>query len=324
MKTILFLALFFVASFGTEYKILNVSYDPTRELFKEYNKEFIKYYEWKTGNKVEIYQSHGASGSQARSIIDGNKAGVVTLALAYDIDAIAKKGFIKKDWREDFSNGSSPYYSTIVFLVRLGNPKGIKDWNDLIKDDIKIITPNPKTSGGARWNHLAALAYALKHHSNARDFLIKLYKNVPVLDSGARGATNTFVKRNVGDVLIAWENEANLVVKKFGSDKFEIVIPSISVLAELPVALVDTVVDKNGTREVAKEYLAYLYTPKAQEIIAKNYYRPIDSGILNKYHFPQLELVDIDFFGGWENAYKEHFSDGGELDKIFKAIRDSR
>lgn len=317
-----------MASFGAEYSLLNVSYDPTRELYKEYNRAFVKYYKDKTGDSVKIYQSHGGSGSQARSVIDGNEASVVTLALAYDIDAIAKKGFIKKDWQKDFSNNSAPYYSTIVFLVKKGNPKGIKDWNDLIKDNIKVITPNPKTSGGARWNHLAALAYALKANNNdatkARDFLSKLYKNVPVLDSGARGATNTFVKRKIGDVLLAWENEANLVLKELGSDKFEIVYPSISILAEPPVAIVDKVVDKNGLRSVAKAYLEFLYTPTAQEIIATNFYRPIDKAILAKYNFQQLELVDISFFGGWENAHKVHFSDGGEFDKIFINLKKGR
>lgn len=328
MKKILLFTWIFIASFGAEYSLLNVSYDPTRELYKQYNKAFAKYYKDKTGDLVKIYQSHGGSGSQARSVIDGNEASVVTLALAYDIDAIAKKGFIKKDWQKDFSNNSSPYYSTIVFLVRKGNPKHISDWGDLVKENIKVITPNPKTSGGARWNHLAALAYALKVNNNdknkANAFLIELYKNVPVLDSGARGATNTFVKRKIGDVLLAWENEANLVLKELGGDKFEIIYPSISILAEPPVAIVDKVANKKGVREIAKAYLEFLYTKEAQEIIAKNFYRPIDKAILAKYNFPQLELVDIGFFGGWENAHKVHFSDNGEFDTIFRNLKQGR
>ena len=331
MKKVIFSIVGFVAvAFGANYELLNVSYDPTRELYRAYNEEFSAWYEKKTGDKVQIRQSHGGSGAQARAVIDGLSSDIVSLALAYDIDAISAKGSIKKDWQKEFANNSTPYYSTIVFLVRKGNPKGIKDWEDLLKDGVKVITPNPKTSGGARWNHLAALAYALKANNNdeakAKEFLIKLYKNVPVLDSGARGATNTFVKRNVGDVLIAWENEAHLAVKQLGKGKFEIVIPGISILAEPPVALVDTVVDKKGTREVAKAYITHLYDKEAQEIIAKNYYRPIDKEVAQKYSatFPNLNLVRIDSFGGWSVAQKKHFSDNGEFDKIFETIKKSK
>ncbi len=318
---------FISVAFGANYEILNASYDPTRELYRAYNAEFSAWYAKQKGDKVSIRQSHGGSGAQARSVIDGIESDIVSLALAYDIDAIAERGLLKKDWQKDFSNNSTPYYSTIVFLVRAGNPKGIKDWGDLIRDGVKVITPNPKTSGGARWNHLAALAYALKAHKNdsakAREFLVSLYKNVPVLDSGARGATNTFVKRNVGDVLIAWENEALLAQKQLGKGKFEIVIPSVSILAEPPVAIVDKVVDKRGTREVAKAYITHLYDESAQEIIAKNFYRPINESVAKKYstNFPALELVRIDAFGGWSKAQKTHFSDGGELDNIFESIK---
>ncbi|MGX2985232.1 sulfate ABC transporter substrate-binding protein [Helicobacter sp. 23-1048] len=318
---------FISVAFGANYEILNVSYDPTRELYREYNAEFSAWYAKQKGDKVSIRQSHGGSGAQARSVIDGIETDVVSLALAYDIDAIAERGLLKKDWQKVFPNNSTPYYSTIVFLVRKGNPKGIKDWGDLIRDDIKVVTPNPKTSGGARWNHLAALAYALKVNKNdetkAKEFLIKLYKNVPVLDSGARGATNTFVKRNVGDVLIAWENEALLAQKQLGKGKFEIVVPSVSILAEPPVAIVDKVVDKKGTREIAKAYITHLYDESAQEIIAKNFYRPINESVAKKYsaNFPALELVKIDTFGGWGKAQKTHFSDGGEFDKIFESIK---
>ncbi|MGX2983084.1 sulfate ABC transporter substrate-binding protein [Helicobacter sp. 23-1045] len=324
---------FVSVAFGANYEILNVSYDPTRELYRAYNAEFSAWYAKQKGDKVSIRQSHGGSGAQARSVIDGLESDIVSLALAFDIDAIAERGLLKKDWQKAFPNNSTPYYSTIVFLVRKGNPKGIKDWDDLIRDDVKVVTPNPKTSGGARWNHLAALAYALKMEKNndkpqaqnyiAREFLTKLYKNVPVLDSGARGATNTFVKRNVGDVLIAWENEALLAQKQLGNGKFEIVVPSVSILAEPPVAIVDKVVDKKGTREIAKAYITHLYDERAQEIIAKNFYRPINEAVAKKYsaNFPALELVKIDAFGGWSRAQKIHFSDGGEFDKIFEAIK---
>ncbi len=305
--------------------ILNVSYDPTRELFRQYNVEFIAWYEKNKGEKVNIYQSHGGSGSQARSVIDGLEADVVSLALAFDIDAIAARGQIREDWQTQFPNDSTPFYSTIVFLVRAGNPKNIKDWDDLIREGVKVITPNPKTSGGARWNHLAALAYAEKNGGaeRARDFLVKLYKNVPVLDSGARGATNTFVKRNVGDVLIAWENEAMLAQKQLGAEKFEIVVPSISVFAAPPLAVVDKVADKRGTRAVAEAYIAHLYDESAQEIIARNFYRPINAAVAAKYaaQFPSLELVRIEAFGGWAEAQRVHFSDGGEFDKIFEIIK---
>lgn len=331
MKKIAFVVLGFLAvAFGANYEILNVSYDPTRELYREYNAEFSTWYAKQKGDKVSVRQSHGGSGAQARSVIDGIESDVVSLALAYDIDAIAERGLLKKEWQKDFQNNSTPYYSTIVFLVRKGNPKGIKDWDDLIKDEIKVITPNPKTSGGARWNHLAALAYALKKYNNdgtkAKEFLIKLYKNVPVLDTGARGATNTFVKRNVGDVLIAWENEALLAQKQLGKGKFEIIVPSISILAEPPVAIVDKVVDKKGTREVAKAYITHLYDEVSQEIIAKNFYRPINEAVAKKYsaNFPALELVRIDAFGGWSKAQKTHFSDGGEFDRIFEIIRSGK
>ena len=328
MKKIAFAFLGFIGvAFGANFAILNVSYDPTRELYRAYNAEFSAWYAKQKGDKVSIRQSHGGSGAQARSVIDGLESDIVSLALAYDIDAISAKGAIKKDWQKAFPNNSTPYYSTIVFLVRKGNPKGIKDWGDLVKDGVKVITPNPKTSGGARWNHLAALAYALKFYKNdeakAKEFLIKLYKNVPVLDSGARGATNTFVKRNVGDVLVAWENEALLAQKQLGKGKFEIVVPSISILAEPPVAIVDKVVDKKGTREIAKAYITHLYDESAQEIIAKNFYRPINEAVAKKYSatFPALELVKIDAFGGWGKAQKAYFSDGGEFDKIFERIK---
>ncbi len=315
-------------SFAAEYSLLNVSYDPTRELYKEYNVAFAAYYKEKTGDDVKISQSHGASGSQARSVIDGLEADVVSLALAYDIDAIAQSNKIPLDWQKKFQYNSAPYTSTIVFLVRKGNPKNIKDWGDLIKDGVKVITPNPKTSGGARWNHLAALAYALKHNNNdaqkAQEFLIKLYMNVPVLDTGARGATNTFVKRNLGDVLLAWENEAHLALEKLGKGKFEIVTPSMSILAEPPVAIVESVAQSKGTEKVAREYLEYLYSEPAQEIIAKNFYRPSNKDVLKKYShvFSEIpDMVSVDSFGGWQEAQKVHFSDGGEFDKIFEEIK---
>ncbi|RDU65496.1 sulfate ABC transporter substrate-binding protein [Helicobacter sp. MIT 14-3879] len=317
--------------FAASYSLLNVSYDPTRELYKEYNKIFEEYYYKKTGDKVTISQSHGGSGTQARNVIDGAPADVVTLALAYDIDIISKKsGKIDSNWQKRLQNNSTPYFSTIVFLVRKNNPKGIKDWNDLIRDDIKVITPNPKTSGGARWNHLAAYGYALKKYNNdkekAKEYLTNLYKNVPVLDTGARGATNTFVKRGIGDVLIAWENEAYLALEKIGNSKFDVITPSISILAEPPVAIVDSVVENKGTRNVAEEYLSYLYSKPAQEIIAKNYYRPIDKEILQQYQniFKKIELFDISAFGGWQKAQDEHFSDGGIFDKIFETIKQTK
>lgn len=306
-------------------ELLNVSYDPTRELYEEYNKEFAAHWKEETGQTVTIKQSHGGSGSQARSVIDGLEADVVTLALAYDIDAIGKEGLISKDWQKDFAENSTPYTSTMVFLVRKGNPKGIKDWDDLIKEDISVITPNPKTSGGARWNYLAAYGYALKKNNNddkkAQEFVKKLFGNVEVLDSGARGSTTTFVEKGIGDVLIAWENEALLSLEEFGKGEFEIVAPSISILAEPPVAIVDKVVDKKGTREAAEAYLEYLYTEKGQEIAAQNYYRPRNEKVAEKYasQFPKVELFTIDeVFGGWDKAQNKHFSDGGVFDSIYQ------
>lgn len=312
------------AAHAADYSLLNVSYDPTRELYVDFNKAFAAAYQKETGKSVEIKQSHGGSGSQARSVIDGLQADVVTLALAYDIDAVANKGLLKKEWQKGLPQNSAPYTSTIVFLVRKGNPKAIKDWDDLIKSGVSVITPNPKTSGGARWNYLAAWGYALKKDGSedkARDFVARIYKNVPVLDTGARGSTVTFVERGVGDVLLAWENEAHLAIKEFGQDKFEIVVPSISILAEPPVAIVDSVVDKKGTRAVAEAYLKYWYKPESQEIAARNFYRPRDPEIARKYaaNFAKVDLFTIDdVFGGWTKAQKEHFGDGGVFDKIYK------
>ncbi|TQR28552.1 sulfate ABC transporter substrate-binding protein [Lysinibacillus sphaericus] len=304
-------------------ELLNVSYDPTRELYEEFNKDFIKKWKDETGQDVTIKQSHGGSGKQGRAVIDGLEADVVTLALAYDIDVIAQaRGLLNKDWQTEFDNNSTPYTSTIAFLVRKGNPKGIKDWNDLIKDDVSVITPNPKTSGGARWNYLAAWAYAGKLYKNdeakIKEFMKALYSNVEVLDSGARGATTTFVERKIGDVLIAWENEAHLSLNELG-DEFDIITPFLSILAEPPVAIVDKIVDKKGTREVAEAYLKYLYSERGQEIAAKNYYRPRNEKILAKYQeqFPKLELVSIDDFGGWAEAQAKHFKDGGTFDEIY-------
>ncbi|CAJ0812451.1 sulfate ABC transporter substrate-binding protein [Ralstonia flaminis] len=305
--------------------LLNVSYDPTRELYKEINTEFAKKWKAETGEDITLRASHGGSGKQARSVIDGLEADVVTLALGYDIDAIADKGLTAKDWQKRLPNNASPYTSTIVFLVRNGNPKGIKDWNDLVKPGIAVITPNPKTSGGARWNYLAAWAYALKQPGGsdgaARDFVQKLYKNVPVLDSGARGATTTFTERGIGDVLIAWEDEALLASRVEGKDKFDVVVPSISILAEPPVAVVDKVADKKGTRKAAEAYLKFLYTPQGQEIGAKNFYRPTDPAVAKKHEseFPKVKLVTIDdTFGGWQKAQKTHFADGGQFDQLYQ------
>jgi sulfate/thiosulfate-binding protein len=304
--------------------LLNVSYDPTRELYDAYNAEFAKHWKSKTGEDVQIKQSHGGSGKQARTVIDGLQADVVTLALAGDIDALVNIGkLLPVNWQSRLPHNSSPYTSTIVFLVRKGNPKGIKDWGDLGKPGISVITPNPKTSGGARWNYLAAWAWALKqpggNATTAKEFVRKLYKNVPVLDPGARASTTTFAQRGLGDVLLAWENEAFLSLKELGPDKFEIVAPSLSILAEPPVAVVDKVALKRGTREVATEYLNHLYSPAAQEIIARNYYRPIDEKVAAKYakQFPKLNLVTIQEFGGWTKAQKEHFADGGTFDQIY-------
>lgn len=304
-------------------ELLNVSYDPTRELYEEFNKDFIKKWKDETGQDVTIKQSHGGSGKQGRAVIDGLEADVVTLALAYDIDEIAQaRGLLNKDWQTEFENNSTPYTSTIVFLVRKGNPKGIKDWDDLTKDDVSVITPNPKTSGGARWNYLAAWAYAEKLYKNdevkIKEFMKALYSNVEVLDSGARGATTTFVERKIGDVLIAWENEAYLSLHELG-DEFDIITPSLSILAEPPVAIVDKIVDKKGTREVAEAYLKHLYSERGQEIAAKNYYRPRNEKILANYQeqFPKLELVSIDDFGDWTEAQAKHFKDGGTFDEIY-------
>ena len=312
------------AALAADINLLNVSYDPTRELYVEFNKAFANAYQKETGKSVEIKQSHGGSGSQARAVIDGLQADVVTLALAYDIDAIAGKGLTTADWQKRLPQNSSPYTSTIVFLVRKGNPKGIKDWDDLLKPGVAVITPNPKTSGGARWNYLAAWGFAQKKYGSvdrAKDFIGKLYQQVPVLDTGARGATVTFVERGVGDVLLAWENEAYLALKEFGPEKFEIVAPPQSILAEPPVAIVDKVADKKGTRNVADAYLQYWYTKEGQEIAAHNFYRPRDAEIAKKYEnsFAKVELFTIDdVFGGWTKAQKEHFADGGVFDQIYK------
>ncbi|MET4214939.1 sulfate/thiosulfate-binding protein [Bradyrhizobium sp. LB14.3] len=312
------------SALAADINLLNVSYDPTRELYAEFNKAFANAYQKETGKSVEIKQSHGGSGSQARAVIDGLQADVVTLALAYDIDAIAGKGLTAADWQKRLPQNSSPYTSTIVFLVRRGNPKGIKDWDDLLKPGVAVITPNPKTSGGARWNYLAAWGFAQKKYGSvdkAKDFIGKLYQQVPVLDTGARGATVTFVERGVGDVLLAWENEAYLALKEFGPEKFEIVAPPLSILAEPPVTIVDKVADKKGTRNAADAYLQYWYTKEGQEIAARNFYRPRDPEIAKKYEnsFAKVELFTIDdVFGGWTKAQKEHFADGGVFDQIYK------
>jgi len=310
---------------AAELSLLNVSYDPTRELYQDFNKAFADHWKATNGDSLKIKQSHGGSGKQARAVIDGLAADVVTLALAYDIDEIAQRGLIAKDWQKRLPHNSAPYTSTIVLLVRKGNPKGIKDWNDLAKPGISVITPNPKTSGGARWNHLAAWGYALKQpggsDKSAQDFLAKIYKNVPVLDSGARGATTTFIERGIGDVLITWENEALLAIKELGPDKVEIVVPSLSVLAEPPVALVDKVADRRGTRKVAEAYLNYLYSEEGQKIAAQNYYRPTDEKIAKTYasQFPKLKLLTVEeIAGGWTKAQKTHFADGGIFDQIYQ------
>ena len=309
---------------AAEVKLLNVSYDPTRELYKDYNPVFAKYWKAKTGDDVTINQSHGGSGKQARSVLEGLEADVVTLALGYDVDQLyQKRKLIPENWQTLLPNNSSPYTSTIVFLVRKGNPLHIKDWDDIIKPGVSIVTPNPKTSGGARWNYLAAWSYALKHNGNddaaAQAFVGRLYKNAAVLDTGARGSTTTFIEREIGDVLIAWENEAYLALKEFGPEKFEIVTPSLSILAEPPVAVVDDIARKHGTTEVATEYLKYLYSKEGQEIIGKNFYRPTDPEIVAKYakQFKPLELVKIDAFGGWDAAQKKHFADDGVFDQIY-------
>ncbi len=305
--------------------LLNVSYDPTRELYQDFNAAFAKHWQAKTGEKVTIRQSHGGSGAQARSVIDGIDADIVTLALAYDIDAIATRAkLLPENWQTRLPHNSSPYTSTIVFLVRKGNPKGVKDWDDLVKPGIAVITPNPKTSGGARWNYLAAWGYAQRKYGGepqARDFVRKLYANVPVLDSGARGATTTFVERGIGDALLAWENEAYLAVKELGPDKVEIVVPSYSILAEPPVALVDKVVDKRGTRKIAEAYLQYLYSAEGQEIAARNYYRPTLDAVGKKYEsrFAKVSLFSLkEYFGDWQKAQTTHFADGGTFDQIYR------
>ncbi|HHY84721.1 MAG TPA: sulfate ABC transporter substrate-binding protein [Verrucomicrobia bacterium] len=311
-----------------EIKLLNVSYDPTRELYTEFNAAFARYWKEKTGQSIELQQSHAGSGKQARAVIDGLEADVVTLALAYDIDAIAQKGgLVPADWQKRLPHNSSPYTSTIVFLVRKGNPKRIKDWNDLVKPGISIIPANPKTSGAARWTYLAAWGYALKtsggDEAKAKEFVAQFYRNVEVWDTGARGATTTFIERGIGDVLVGWENEALLVLKERGAD-FEMVVPSISILAEPPVTWVDGVVKKRGTEELAKAYLEYLYTPEAQEIVAKHHFRPRDEAVAAKYAatHPKIELFTIDeVFGGWQKAHETHFRDGGVFDQIQTARR---
>lgn len=330
-----------------ELVLLNVSYDPTRELYRDVNAAFTQYWQEKTGQAVEIRQSHGGSGKQARSVIDGLEADVVTLALAYDIDVIAKKtGLIPENWQQRLPHRSCPYVSTIVFLVRKGNPKGIHDWDDLARPDVEVVTPNPKTSGGARWNYLAAWGFALKHslgdwaklrepespevvaaQRGAREFVKNIFGRVKVMDTGARGATNTFVQRGVGDVLIAWENEALLAVKEWGADRLEVVLPSISILAEPPVAVVDKIAEKHGTRQVAEAYLEFLYTPQAQRIIVQHHYRPVEEEIAREFEdrFPRLELFTVDeVFGGWSQAQREHFDDGGIFDEILAELYEAK
>ncbi|MDY3197665.1 MAG: sulfate ABC transporter substrate-binding protein [Pseudomonadaceae bacterium] len=316
------------SALAADINLLNVSYDPTRELYREYNAAFSKYWQAETGQSVNVRQSHGGSGSQARAVIDGLDADVVTLALAYDVDALRQHAdLIPENWQSRLANNSSPYTSTIVLLVRKGNPKNIKDWDDLVRDDVEVITPNPKTSGGARWNYLAAWGYALKQNGGdeekAYEFVRKLFANVPVLDPGARGATNTFVQRGLGDVFIAWENEAYLSVEQLGKGEFEIVVPSVSILAEPPVTVVDKNVDRKGTREVAEAYLQYLYSEEAQRIAARNYYRPSNPEIAREFadKFVDVELFRIDdVFGGWEKAQNDHFNDGGKFDSILESL----
>ena len=310
---------------AAEVSLLNVSYDPTRELYQDVNKSFAEYWKKTSGQDVKIKQSHGGAAKQARSVIDGLQADVVTLALSYDIDEIAQRGLIAKDWQKRLPNNSAPYTSTIVFLVRKGNPKNIKEWGDLARPGIAVITPNPKTSGGARYNYLAAWGYALKqsggNEKTAQELLTKIYKNVPVLDSGARGSTTTFIEREIGDVLITWENEALLAIRELGPDKVQIVVPSLSVLAEPPVTVVDKVVDRRGTRKVAEAYLNYLYSDAGQELAGKHYYRPINEKIAAKYasQFPKLKLLTVDeIAGGWTKAQKTHFADGGTFDQIYQ------
>lgn len=326
-KLVLFTALTAALSLGqalAQTTLLNVSYDPTRELYRDFNTAFNKHWQAQSGQNIKVRQSHGGSGKQARSVADGLEADVVSLALGYDIDVLADKKLIPADWQKRFPNNASPYTSTIVFLVRKDNPKTIKDWNDLAKPGVSVITANPKTSGGARWNYLAAWAWALKqpggNDQKARELVSAIYKNVPVLDAGARGATTSFVERGLGDVLVTWENEAMLAVNELGKDKFDIVIPSLSILAEPPVAVVDKVVDKRGTRQTAQAYLEYLYSEEGQQIAARHYYRPSNPKVAAQYakQFPKLKLVTIDdTFGGWQRAQKTHFADGGSFDQIY-------
>jgi sulfate/thiosulfate-binding protein len=313
-----------------ELRLLNVSYDPTREFYQEFNAAFTRFWQTKTGDKVMVRQSHGGAGKQARAVIDGLEADVVTLALAYDIDAIGEKtGYFSRDWQKRLPNNSAPYTSTIVFLVRKGNPKMIRDWDDLVKPGISVITPNPKTSGGARWNYLAAWGYSLKKTKGdeqaARDFVTRLFKNVPILDSGARGATTTFVQRGIGDVLLAWENEAFLACNELGPDRFEIIVPSVSILAEPPVTMVDKVAEKHGTTQVARAYLEFLYSPVGQRLAARHYYRPVSPEYAEPSdlkRFPKVELFTIDeMFGGWQKAQEKHFADGGLFDRIYVPSR---
>ena len=314
-----------IPAHANEVTLLNVSYDPTRELYQDFNKVFAEHWKKTAGQNVKIKQSHGGAAKQARSVIDGLQADVVTLALSYDIDEIAQRGILAKDWQKRLPNNSAPYTSTIVFLVRKGNPKNIKEWSDLARPGISVITPNPKTSGGARYNYLAAWGYALKqpggNEQTAQDLLTKIYKNVPVLDSGARGATTTFIEREIGDVLITWENEALLAIRELGPDKVQIVAPSLSILAEPPVTIVDKVVDRRGTRKVAEAYLKFLYSDEGQELAGKHYYRPINEKIAAKYssQFPKLKLLTVDeVAGGWTKAQKTHFADGGTFDRIYQ------
>ncbi len=319
------IALATVAAHAKDVSLLNVSYDPTRELYQDFNKAFARYWQGKTGDTVAVKQSHGGSGKQARSVIDGLEADVVTLALAYDVDELAQRAkLIPADWQKRLPHNSSPYTSTYIFLVRKGNPKGIRNWDDLVKPGVSVITANPKTSGGARWGYLAAYGFALKqpggNETKAKEFVARLFSNVPVLDSGARGSTVTFAERGVGDVLLAWENEAHLSLKEFGADKFDIVYPAVSILAEPPVTVVDKTVDKRGTRAAAQAYLEYLYSPEGQDIAARHFYRPIDTAVAARYarQFPKLNLFTIDdTFGGWAQAQKTHFSDGGVFDQIY-------
>jgi sulfate/thiosulfate-binding protein len=330
-KAAIFIAVFAtlapVSTPAAPAQLLNVSYDPTRELYQQINAAFAKRWQTTTKQPITIKQSHGGSGKQARAVIDGLPADVVTLALAYDIDEIAKRGLTASNWQQRLPDNSAPYYSTIVLLVRHGNPKHIRDWEDLIRPDVKVITPNPKTSGGARWNYLAAWGFAQKKYGSpekAKLFMAKLFRNVPVLDSGARGATTTFVERGQGDILIAWENEALLAAKKLGRGKFEIVVPSVSILAEPPVAVVDKNADKHGTKATAEAYLKFLYTPEAQDIIARNYFRPRNRQVAAKYksQFPNMKLFTIDRnFGGWAKAQALHFNDGGLFDQEYEAAK---